>query len=73
MCLCTWSFWLIGDVGFFGITILGEDTSNKGNHFLNIMSKIGLKYQLSILVLLETGLDIVFFLRSVQRINSTSN
>jgi hypothetical protein len=34
---------LVGDIGSSGILVLGEGTSNKGNHFLNKMSKIGLE------------------------------
>jgi hypothetical protein len=34
--------WLVGDIGFSRV-ILGEDISDKGNHFLNMMSKIGPK------------------------------
>jgi hypothetical protein len=36
-------FWLIGDIGSFGVVIFGEGISNKGNHFLNKMFKIGLE------------------------------
>jgi len=38
-----WRFWLVGDTSSFGVAIFGEGTSNKGNHFLNRMSKIGPK------------------------------
>ncbi len=41
-CCATWHSWLVGDIGFFGV-VLGEGISDKRNHFLNIMSKIGLE------------------------------
>jgi hypothetical protein len=42
-CYITWCSWLVGDIGSFGVVILDEGTLDKGNHFLNIMSKIGLE------------------------------
>jgi hypothetical protein len=39
----TWRSWLVGDIGSSGIVIFGESTLDKGNHFLNNMSKIGPK------------------------------
>jgi hypothetical protein len=29
------------DIGFFGVFTISEGISDKGNHFLNIMSRIG--------------------------------
>jgi hypothetical protein len=42
-CCTTWRSWLVGDTSFFRNVVIGEGTLNKGNHFLNIMSKIGLE------------------------------
>jgi hypothetical protein len=58
-CATLWS-WLVGDTCFSRV-VLGEGTSDKGNHFLNKMFKIGPKYQLFALVLIETGLFVAFF------------
>jgi hypothetical protein len=40
-CCITWCYWLIGDTCSSGVVVLGESTLDKGNHFLNKMSKIG--------------------------------
>jgi hypothetical protein len=32
-----------GDTCSFGVIVFGEDISDKGNHFLNKMSKVGPK------------------------------
>jgi hypothetical protein len=32
---------LVSNIGSFGVVVLGEGTLDEGNHFLNIMSKIG--------------------------------
>jgi hypothetical protein len=60
-CWCTtYHSWLVGDMGFYGVVIFGENTSDKQNHFLNKISRICFKNHLFALVLLETGL-VVFF------------
>jgi hypothetical protein len=40
-CCATYHSWLVGDTSSFGVVILGEGTSNKRSHFLNIISRIG--------------------------------
>ncbi len=61
-CYCaTWRSRWVGDTSSFGVVVFYEGTSNKGNHFLNRMFKIGLEKQLSILVLLKTKLVALFF------------
>jgi hypothetical protein len=43
-CYCTtWRSWLVSDIGSSRVDVLGEGTSDKGNHFPNRMSKIGLE------------------------------
>jgi hypothetical protein len=42
-CYITLCSWLVGDKSSFGVVILDEGTLDKGNHFLNIMFKIGLE------------------------------
>ncbi len=39
----TWRSWLVGGTTFSRVVVLGEDISDKGNHFLNKMFKIGLE------------------------------
>jgi hypothetical protein len=39
----TWCFWLVGDTRYYRVDVTGEGTSDKGNHFLNNMSNIGLE------------------------------
>ncbi len=58
-CPTLWS-WLVGDKCFSRVVVLGEGTSDKRNHFLNKMFKIGPEYQLFALVFLETGLIVAF-------------
>jgi hypothetical protein len=41
-CCATWHSWLVGGTCCYGVTILDEGTSNKGNHFLNIIFKLSL-------------------------------
>jgi len=50
---------LVGDARSFEV-VLDEGISDKGNHLLNIMSKISHEYQLFALILLEIGLAIAF-------------
>jgi hypothetical protein len=38
-----WCSWLVGDIGFSKVAIIGEGISDKGNWFLKKMSKIGLE------------------------------
>jgi hypothetical protein len=52
-------FWLVGDAHSSEV-VLDEGILDKGNHFLNIMSKISHEYQLSILILLEIELVAAF-------------
>jgi hypothetical protein len=41
-CYCiTWHFWLVSDTCFFEIVVISKNTLDKGNLFLNIISKIG--------------------------------
>jgi hypothetical protein len=42
-CCATWRSWLVSDTSSFGVIVLDEGTLDKGNHFLNKMSKIGLE------------------------------
>jgi hypothetical protein len=37
----TCHFWLANDIGSFGVVVIGEGTSYKGNHFLNRTYRIG--------------------------------
>ncbi len=38
-CCATWCFWLVGDTSSSKVVVLDEGTLDKGNHFLNRMSK----------------------------------
>jgi hypothetical protein len=42
-CCITWHFWLVGETCFSGVVVIVEGTLDKGNHFLNRLSKISLE------------------------------